>query len=174
MLYVVRMGVAFQIIVSGKPFCQSEDLDAVTMVAEERPRRDGCRVSLHARAGEAPVQWLATHLGVGDEIVVRLVETEDLEAARPQGCSFCGREACDVGSLVMGPSSAICDGCIRGFSEALTGGGTLPLGATIRDGPEWVCAFCDNRPGAIAGVIVRNGVAICPECLRASRDILVE
>jgi len=35
-------------------------------------------------------------------------------------------------------------------------------------------AFCANQPGTVPGVIVRNGAAICPECLRAAGDILAD
>jgi hypothetical protein len=49
--------------------------------------------------------------------------------------------------------------------------GQLPVGAFIRDVPPWKCGFCGKEPGAVPGVFVRNGAAICPECLRVAADI---
>ena len=75
---------------------------------------------------------------------------------------------------MVGQSKGICDLCIAGFSEAVKHGTELPLGASIRDEPQWVCDFCASLPGTIPGVVVRNGAAVCPECLRAAADILAE
>jgi len=166
--------VAFQISINGKLYCESQDITALTMVAEEIQRRRGSRISLHV-AGEGPLQWLAANLGAGDEIVVRIVDAAEQEDADPVGCSFCGRDVHDVSNLVLGHSAAttaICAPCIAGFSKAVKSGTALPLGAAIRDEPEWVCGFCSNQPGSIPGVVVRNGAAVCPECLRACADIL--
>jgi hypothetical protein len=164
--------VAFQIAINGKTYCESEEITALTMVAEERPRRDGCRISLHACAGEGSVQWLAADLKVGDEIVVRIVEAAELEDAGPAGCSYCGRSIHDALHLVQGPSTAICDRCIADFSAALKNGTALPLGGSIRDEPEWLCGFCAKRADEIPGVVVRNGAAVCPECLRGCADLV--
>ena len=54
------------------------------------------------------------------------VETDRtlLQHANPTSkarCSFCGKAARDITSLVMGPGVRICDGCIRLCSEILTG-----------------------------------------------------
>lgn len=165
---------AFQISVNGKPYCESEDLTALTMVVEEFRRGQGHRILLHARAGETPVQWLAANLAVGDEIVIRVVDPAGLEAAVPAGCSFCGAEVHDLSSLVQGPSAAICDRCVAGLGAALQQKGPLPLGASIRDEPDWSCGFCGTRPGAGSGVMVRNGAAVCPECLRACVELVGE
>ena len=163
--------VTFQISINGKAYCESDDITTVTMVAEEI-RRDACRISLHAGGGEASVQWLAADLKAGDEIVIRVVEVGELELTGPSGCSFCAREIHDVSTLLQGRSAAICDLCIVSFSRAVKNGTELPLGASLRDEPEWVCGFCGNQPGKIPGVVVRNGAALCPECLRACSDIL--
>ena len=163
--------VTFQISINGKPYCESDDITTVTMVAEEI-RRDACRISLHAGGSETSLQWLAADLKAGDEIVIRVVEFEEPEFTGPSGCSFCGREIHEVLRLIQGRSAAICDACIRGFSAAVKNGTELPLGASLRDEPEWVCGFCGNQPGNIPGVVVRNGAALCPECLRACSDVL--
>jgi hypothetical protein len=166
--------VAFQITVNGKPYCESEDLTVVTMVVDEVRRRNARRISLHARAGEAAVQWLAADLTVGDEIVIRVVDSADLQEAAVPTCSFCGREAHEASSVVQGPSAAICDVCVGSLSAALREGSPLPLGVAIRDEPDWICGLCGKAPGVVPGVMVRNGAAVCPECLRACVDILSE
>jgi hypothetical protein len=163
--------VTFQISINGKPYCESDDITAVTMVAEEIGR-EACRISLHAGSNEASLQWLAADLKAGDEIIIRVLEVQELEFTGPPGCSFCGREIHDVSLLVQGPSASICDRCITGFSAAVKNATELPLGASLRDEPEWVCGFCGTQPGNIPGVVVRNGAALCPECLRACFDIL--
>jgi len=163
----------FQISVNGKPYCESEDLTALTMVVEE-VRHEGHRISLHVRAGEAPVQWLAANLTIGDEIVIRVVDPAEFEAADPLGCSFCGRDVHDVSNVIQGPSAAICDQCIASFSDAVQQKSLLLFGASIRDEPEWSCGLCATHSGSVSGVIVRNGAAVCPECLRACVEIIAD
>jgi len=163
---------AFQITINGKPYGESEDITVLTLVAEEVRRRSGERISLHASASESQMQWLAANLTIGDEIVVRIVDASELEDAGPHGCNFCGRDVHEVSKLLEGPAGAICDGCITSFSDAVKNVAPLPLGASIRDEPEWTCRICAKQPGRIPGVVVRNGAAICPECLRAAVEIL--
>jgi hypothetical protein len=164
--------VAFQISINGEPYCESDDITTLTMVAEEQPRGAGYRISLHAAGPEAPVQWLTSNMKVGDEIVIRVVDTVGLENSGPAGCSFCGREVNDLSTLVQGDSAAICDGCIRAFSAAVKNGTALPLGASFRDEPEWVCGFCGRQPSLLPAVVVRNSAAVCAECLRTCSDLL--
>ena len=165
---------AFKVTINGRPYCESEDITAITMVVEEVRRGSGHRVSLHASAGEGPLIGLAAGFAIGDEVVVRIVDAADLEHADPLGCNFCGRSAHDVSNLVQGPSTAICDRCISTLGIAVGTGDRLPAGASIRDEPEWACGFCASQPGNVPGVVVRNGAAICPECLRACTDILAD
>jgi len=166
--------VGFRITVNGNTYCESDDVSALTMVAETVARRSGYRISLHAGSGDAPVQWLTADLKIGDEIVIRVVDLSEAEQGPPLGCSFCGREVHDVSTLVHGPAAAICDDCIQGFSTALRTSTQLPTGASIRGESEWRCGFCSNQPTNTGGLVVRNGAAVCPECLRACSDILTE
>jgi hypothetical protein len=166
--------VGFRITINGNTYCESDDISALTMVAEVVARRTGYRISLHAGSGDAPVQWLAADLKIGDEIVIRVVDLAEAEETSPLGCSFCGREVPDVSTLVQGPAAAICDDCIRSFRTALRNATQLPVGASIRGDSEWRCGFCSNQPTNGGGLVVRNGAAVCPECLRACSDILDE
>ena len=164
--------VAFQISINGKPYCESVDITTMTIVADEI-RRDGYRISLHAAGPDTPVQWFTANMSVGDEILIRVVDPVQLEEDLPPLiCSFCGKDANDVHSLITGSSAAICDDCIGDFSAAVKDGRELPLGASLRDEPQWVCGLCANQPGVVPGVVVRNGAAVCPECLRVCSDLL--
>jgi hypothetical protein len=163
----------FRIIVNGKTFCESEDLTALTMVVEDLRNRDEPRVSLHARAGEGPVQWLAANLRVGDTVTIEVVDlVAEAESESEMSCRFCGCGFHEVASLIKGPTVAICDRCTVAFSEAVRMCGQLPTGAAFRPEPEWSCGFCGKLAADVAGVIVRNQAAICPECLRTCHDLL--
>ena len=161
--------VAFEITINGKPYCESEDITVLTMVVEEIQRRGGQRISFaRQRRERRAVAVLAANLGVGDEIVVRIVEASEGAESGPPGCAFCGREIHDAHTLVVGQSKGICDLCIAGFSEAVKHGTELPLGASIRDEPQWVCDFCASLPGTIRASSCGTARAVCPECLRAA------
>ena len=165
--------VALQITINGQPYCEVDEISAVTIVAELMNRRNADRVSIHATSGhEQKLHWLGAHLGVGDEIQIRIVDATDIPDSRPEGCNFCGRSIDEFQNLVQGADVAICDGCVAGFALSLTKSAALPVGASIRDGSGQSCGFCRKQSGDIAGVIVRNGAAICPECLRACSDII--
>ena len=157
-----------------KGFCESDDLTTFTMVVEDLRNSEEQRVSLHAQAGDGPLQWLAANLKIGDTVKIEVVdlvagaESENEEFA----CGFCGRDMHAVRNLIQGQDVAICDGCTMAFSEAVRTGGRLPTGAIIQDEPKWVCGFCSKVAAGMAGVIVRNAAAICPECLSACNDIL--
>src|SRR5688500_8750611 len=88
-------------------------------------------------------------------------------------CSFCRREAQDVSVLINGESTAICNFCIVEFLEILgTAARAVPVGTDVhRDTESW-CGFCGTRVKAVDGVVVRNGVAVCRNCLHCSADIL--
>jgi hypothetical protein len=163
--------VAFRIKINGKPFGDSEEITALTVISEKVPRCEKHNISLHASAGDGSVQWLASNLSVGDEILVQIEEFDEQSDSVPNACNFCGRDMHDVSNFITGLLAAICNRCVAEFSESLINGKKLPLGAAIRDESSWTCAFCEKHPDNIPGVIVRNGTAICPECLRVCSDI---
>ena len=173
--------IAFEILVNGERCCIGQDVTAVTLVVDWVQRRRAERVSLHvghpegsAPSDERTVHWLDGHLGVGDEVVIRIVDTEESEPASPKftTCSFCAAELSGVASLVSGRQVAICSRCIALFDAALASGSPLPLGAQFQDDPQRGCDFCGKVPGDIPGVVVRNGAALCPECLRSCAEIV--
>jgi ClpX C4-type zinc finger len=170
--------VAFEITINGERHCGADDITAVTVVADWVQRRQADRVSVHVgRAegsgalGERPLHWLGAHLGPGDVVTIHIVEAVETRKETPSACSFCGSGVGDIASLVEGRDVAICNLCIATLGAAVKAGGPLPLGASLRDDPEWPCGFCGTPPGDIPGVLVRNGSAICAECLRSCSDI---
>jgi len=165
--------VAFRVSINGKPYCETEDITAITLVAELMNRRNRDRVTLHASsADDRTLQWLNAQLGVGDEIQVRIIDASEIVDSSPTGCNFCGRSIHELENLVQGTDVAICNHCVTAFAATVKNGTHLPLGASIRDDSERSCGFCRKQPGDVPGVVVRNGAAICPECLRACSDII--
>jgi hypothetical protein len=162
---------AFRITINGQPFCEADDLATVTMAVEDVRARNGQRISLYANEHEGPLHWMTACLGVGDRIVIEVVDAT-VEAGEPPRCDFCGREAVEVSAVVQGQAGSICDLCVSGFSAAVHKGDTLPTGASFRDDSISTCRFCGKAPPAIGGVVVRNGAALCAECLRTAADIL--
>ena len=164
----------FQIKINGETYCEADDIKSLTLVTEEMRRRGADRISLHASAGDGSMQWLVANLKVGDEINIQILNDCHQDKSIPYSCSFCAKEAHEVSNLMQGTRAMICDQCVTAFSEALGSQKALPIGASIHDETSLVCGFCNNKPRIIPGVIVRNGAAICPECLRACTDILSE
>ncbi len=124
-------------------------------------------------AGEREVQYLGSDLGPGDEISIRVLTDEakaDTDDA-PRGCSFCASEIHHVQSLVSGPQTAICETCLAAIDAVMRRGAPLPLGAFIRQDEDRRCGFCLKGPPEVAGLIVRNDAAVCPECLRGLVDV---
>lgn len=163
----------FRITINDDEFCEADNLTAFTMVVEDRSREEQ-RVSLHAQAGDSPVQWLAAHLKVGDVVKIEVVDfAAEAEGNEPAlACGFCGRDPHAVSHLLTGPKASICDKCLQSFSIALSTSGSLPVGAAFRDEPQWECGFCSRPATAVDGLVVRNASAICPECLSACKDLI--
>jgi ATP-dependent protease Clp ATPase subunit len=115
---------------------------------------------------------MTANLGVGDQIVIEVVDLVGERESEPLHCDFCGRDVTEVSTLVQGSAGSICDQCITEFSTAVHQGHTLPLGASFRDDSEVSCRFCGQAPPVIGPVVMRNGAAVCGECLRTGADIL--
>jgi hypothetical protein len=169
---------AFEISVNGQRRFVGDDVTAITLAADWVARRKADRVSLHVglgEPGERLVQYLGADLGPGDEIWIRVLSDQEREAVDDtsfQSCSFCGSDIHQIRSLVAGPQVAICDACLASFDAVVARGAALPVGASIQDhGGDARCGFCQKGPPEVAGLIVRNAAALCPECLRACVDM---
>jgi hypothetical protein len=166
--------VAFEILVNGERRFSDDRVTAITLAADWVSRRNAERVSLHVgvgEPGERQVQHLGADLGPGDEITIRVLAERDHVLRDPELCSFCGSEVQSVKSLVAGPQVAICDACLAAFSAVVASGARLPIGASIHERGDIRCGFCRKAPPKVPGVLVRNGAAVCPECLRACADV---
>jgi hypothetical protein len=167
--------VTFEISVNGERRFVGDDVKAITVVADWIARRQVDRVSVHVGVGgpgEREVQYLGSDLHPGDEISIRVVaEEQALVSDAPEACSFCGSDMHHVRSLVAGRQVAICESCLSAFEAVVTRSAALPLGASIRQEGDARCGFCLKSPPDVAGLLVRNAAAICPECLRACVDI---
>ena len=168
-----RTRMAFRITINGEPFCEAEDLTTVTMAVDELRRRAEQRVTLYASASEGHLQWMTANFGIGDQIVIEVVDAAAEGESEPLRCDFCGLDVHEVSTLIQGKAGSICNLCITGFSTAVHKGSALPVGASFREDSGLACRFCGRVPTANA-VVVRNGAAICPECLRTGADILGE
>jgi hypothetical protein len=168
--------VSFEISVNGERRFVGDDVRAITVVTEWITRRQDDRVSVHVGlggAGERAIQHLGADLHPGDEITIRVREDDELPASDvPEACSFCGSGTHHISSLVAGPQVAICDSCLRAFDAVVTRGAALPVGGSIRQDGDLRCGFCLKGPPEVAGVLVRNAAAICPECLHACVDMI--
>jgi glucokinase len=170
----LRARTAFRITINGEPFCEAEDLTTATMAVDEVRGQDEQRITLYANANEGHLQWMTASLGIGDQIVIEVVDALTERESEPQHCDFCGRDAHDVSILVQGQTGSICDQCISGFSTAVHKGSALPVGASFSNDSDSPCRFCGKAPPAITAVVMRNGAAVCAECLRAGADMLGE
>jgi hypothetical protein len=173
--------VAFEITINGERRCVGEEITAVTVVADWVHKRNAERVSIHVGgaegsgySGETQPQWLGAHLRAGDEVLIRIVEVVEEVPAGTGHCSFCGAGNRDIASLVQGLQVGICSGCIASFDAFLKSRGQLPLGASIQDQPDQECGFCGRQSGDLAGLLTRNGAAICAECLRSCSDLIAD
>jgi ClpX C4-type zinc finger len=166
----------FEIRVNGEHRFRGDNVTAVTLVSERVGRRACDRVLLHVGEGEAPereIHHLGADLAAGDEISIRLLDDAEgqAQASAPEACSFCARDIHHLHSLVAGQQVAICDGCISSFESVVKEGAPLPLGALVQEDGEARCGFCEKARPTVAGLLVRNEAAICPECLRVCAEI---
>jgi hypothetical protein len=162
--------IAFEITINGTPYGETEELTAVTVVAEHVGGRKSERVTVHGQSSDGNLQWLDSHLSIGDEIRIRIVEASGAGSV-PTGCSFCARELAEITRLIQGKTVAICDDCTKRFGVSLKSSAALPIGASIHDDPQQACGFCGQDARDVGGLIVRNASAICPACVRACEDL---
>jgi len=98
---------------------------------------------------------------------------------RPGPCSFCGRTAEKVKTLIAGPGVYICDRCIPVASQTIaTGEPAGPPAAVIEPVAEEdmaeKCSFCGKRRHQVPGLAAAGSARICAECLQLCHEILTE
>jgi len=135
----------------------------------------------------ASLREVAKALGLSHQRVHQIVEAaggsrrwrRTAKTPRPGPCSFCGRTAEKVKTLIAGPGVYICDRCIPVASQTVaTGEPTGPPAAVIE--PVAVeditekCSFCGKRRHQVPGLAAAGDARICAECLQLCHEILIE
>ena len=98
---------------------------------------------------------------------------------RPGPCSFCGRTAEKVKTLIAGPGVYICDRCIPVASQTIaTGEPAGPPSAVIEpvavEDTAEKCSFCGKRRYQVPGLAAAASTRICAECLQLCHEIVTE
>ena len=155
--------------------------------AAEVARAEFHRAVRRLHLAGASLREIATALGLSHQRVHQIVEAaggsrrwrKGAKTPRPGPCSFCGRTAEKVKTLIAGPGVYICDRCIRLASQAIALG--EPAGATatgIKPVAEAAmterCSFCGKRRHQVAGLAAAGSARICAECLKLCDEIIVE
>ena len=168
---------AFEIRVNGERRFVGQDVTAITLGVDlldpEKPERISMIVGV-GEPGAHEVQHLGADLAPGDEISIQVLADDKTPydaSETPDSCSFCGIGVHHIRSLVAGPQVAICDSCLEAFDAVVRGDAPLPVGASIQERGDARCGFCHRTPPDVAGLLVRNMAAVCPECLRACVDL---
>jgi hypothetical protein len=135
----------------------------------------------------ASLREIATALGLSHQRVHQIVEAaggsrrwrKGPKTPRPGPCSFCGRTAEKVKTLIAGPGVYICDRCIPLASQAIAAGEPAGPPATAiapvaAEAMAEKCSFCGKRRHQVRGLAAAHGARICAECLELCHEILTE
>jgi ribosomal protein L24E len=135
----------------------------------------------------ASLREIATALGLSHQRVHQIVEAaggsrrwrKGTKTPRPGPCSFCGRTAEQVKTLIAGPGVYICDRCIPVASQAIAADepSRPPAAAITPVAAEALtekCSFCGKRRHQVAGLAAAHDARICTACLELCREILTE
>ena len=156
-------------------------------LAAELARAEFNRAVRRLHLAGASLREIAVALGLSHQRVHQIVEAagggrrwrRSAKTPRPGPCSFCGRTAEKVKTLIAGPGVFICDRCIPLASQALaTGEPTGPPGAAITpvtaEAMTEKCSFCGKRRHQVPGLAAAGDARICAECLELCHEILTE
>ena len=157
--------------------------------AAEVAQADFHRAVRRLHLAGASLREVATALGLSHQRVHQIVEAaggsrrwrrgRDKDGFVPGPCSFCGRAAREVKTLIAGPRVYICDRCISLADQALaTGDRAGHLAAAITPvAPEAAaerCSFCGKRRHQVPGLAAGSNARICAECLGLCHEIVAE
>jgi len=156
-------------------------------LAAELARAEFNRAVRRLHLAGASLREIAVALGLSHQRVHQIVEAagggrrwrRSAKTPRPGPCSFCGRTAEEVKTLIAGPGVYICDRCIPVASEAIAADGPAgPPAAVIEPVAEKDmaerCRFCGKRRHQVPGLAAAHSARICAECLQLCQEILTE
>jgi len=155
--------------------------------AAEVARAEFHRAVRRLHLAGASLREIATALGLSHQRVHQIVEAaggsrrwrKNAKTPRPGPCSFCGRTAEKVKTLIAGPGVYICDRCIAVASQAIAAGEPVrsPATAIAPVAAEAIaekCSFCGKRRYQVPGLAAAHSARICAECLALCGEILTE
>jgi hypothetical protein len=157
--------------------------------AAEVSRAEFHRAVRRLHLAGASFREIATALGLSHQRVHQIVEAagggrrwrKGTKMARPGPCSFCGRTAEKVKTLIAGPGVFICDRCIPNASQAIATGEPAGPPATAiapvaAEAMAEKCSFCGKRRYQTSGLAAAQSAQarICSECLQLCREIITE
>jgi ClpX C4-type zinc finger len=155
--------------------------------AAEVARAEFHRAVRRLQLAGASLREIAAMLGLSHQRVHQIVEAaggsrrwrKSAKIPRPGPCSFCGRTAEQVKTLIAGPGVYICDRCIPAAGKAIaTGDRAGPPAAVIQPVAEEAitekCSFCGKRRHQVPGLAASGSARICAECLRLCQEIVTE
>jgi hypothetical protein len=135
----------------------------------------------------ASLREIATALGLSHQRVHQIVEAaggsrrwrKSVKTPRPGPCSFCGRTAEKVKTLIAGPGVYICDRCIPMASQAIAAGELARSSATAiapvaAEAIAEKCSFCGKRRYQVPGLAAAHSARICAGCLALCGEIVTE
>jgi hypothetical protein len=155
--------------------------------AAEVARAEFHRAVRRLHLAGASLREIAAALGLSHQRVHQIVEAAGgsrrwrraAKTPRPGPCSFCGRTAEQVKTLIAGPGVCICDRCIPLARQAIaTGEPAGPAATAIAPVAEVAmaerCSFCGKRRHQAPGLAAAGSARICSECLELCHEILTE
>ena len=155
--------------------------------AAESARAEFNRTVRRLHLAGASLREIATTLSLSHQRVHQIVKgaggsrpwRKAAKRPRPGPCSFCGRTAEKVKTLIAGPGVYICDRCIPMASQAIAAGepARSPATAIAPVAAEAIaekCSFCGKRRYQVPGLAAAHSARICAECLALCDEILAE
>ena len=155
--------------------------------AAEVARAEFHRAVRRLHLAGASLREIAAALGLSHQRVHQIVEAaggsrrwrKAAKTPRPGPCSFCGRTAEQVKTLIAGPAVYICDHCIPLARQAIATGepagpATTGIAPVAEAATAERCSFCGKRRYQAPGLAAAGSARICSECLGLCHEILTE
>jgi ClpX C4-type zinc finger len=155
--------------------------------ATEVAQADFHRAVRRLHLAGASLREVATALDLSHQRVHQIVEAaggsrrwrRGRDSSGPGPCSFCGRTAQDVKTLIAGPGVYICDRCVPLADQTLATGQRAVTPAAVfttvaAEAMAERCSFCGKRRHQVPGLAAAGSARICGECLGLCHEIITE